>query len=481
MNSYSLTRRELLSVLFREKRPMLIAFFTIAILVTVVSYIIPPSYEADAKLLIRSGREFETRADPGEGQITTPYVTKQEVINSELEILSSNDLIASVIDRVGLAKIYPDIAASPPSDMRPIDLATKQFVKDFKAEAAAMSEVITLTYYNQNRDVAIQVLSTLIQVYQEKHATVFGEERAGFFDQQIKTYDSRLADLTRKITDLREHESLFDVTAQRAQLIQDRSSVADELRSVRSRSVDAHGRINYYRGRLKAMTPLVVEGDAPGDAVEAAKSKLLDLQTQLLTLQQRFSADVKPIRDLKSQIDEVQDFIDGKGVSNHKVWLQRDTNYDDAIKNLQTAEADAASTDAQVALQQKNLDEMDQRLRSLEEGSRTLEALERDHTMLDDLAKTTRARYSEAQSNAEMDKSDVVSISILEKPDASTKAAKPKHSVFALIGVALGLAGASSILFYSLLFHETLITAESAERLLRVKVLTVVPLYNSGS
>ena len=481
MNAITPTRREVLSVVFKRWRLLAAVLVGAAVLMTIISYIVPQYYEADAKVLIGSGREFQTRTQAGDGQVLAPTITKQEVINSELEILDSTDLIAAVINAIGLEKVYPKIADDPPSDMRPIDAAVKRFIeKDLKVDTAPMSEVITLSYLNEDRDIAIQTLATLIKLYQTKHAVVFGENQAGFLDQQIKGYDSDLDVLTRKITDFRQKTGLFDVNAQRTQLIQDRAAVADQLRDVESRSVDAHGRIDYYQGRLRVLSPLVVEGDVPGESVETAKSKLLDLTTQLQALRQRYATDVKPIQDLKEQIQSVQAFIDGKTVSNHKIWKQRDPAYDDATLKLQTAQADAASTDAQVALQSRNLQDLDAKLSALEDGSRVLEAMERDHTMLDDLARTTRTRYEDARSNEQMDRLDVVSVNVLEQPDSPTKTAKPKHWLFALIGLALGIAGDGAILFYALILRESLITAESAERLLGYKVLCVVPLRSEG-
>ena len=470
------SRREFLSVLFKKRVALLTTFLALATLVTVGSYLLTPMYEADAKLLIGSGREFQTKPEAGDGQVLAPYLTKQEVMNSELEILSSTDLAAAAINSVGLAKVYPTIAANPPSNMRPIDAAIKKFAKDLKVQAPAMSEVITLAFRNADRGVAIQTLSTFIRLYQEKHASVFGSNHSSFFDQQIESYESKLRELTRKITDLRQSQSLFDVDAQRTQLIQDRAAIADALRMVHSRSVDAHSEIEYYHRRLSELAPLAVKGDGPNESLEIAKEKLLDLMTQLQALQQRFAEDVKPVRDLKEQIQLVQDFIHGKSVPNHKVWMERDPAYDDANLKLQNAQAEAASTDADLILQQKNLDDMDRRLRNLEEGSRTLESMERDHAMLDNLARTARSRFEDARESEELDKLNVVSISILEEPDASTKPASPKHSVFALVGCALGLLGAAALLFYSAVIQETIITAESVERLLGTKVLCVVPL-----
>lgn len=475
MESYFLSRREVLSIIFKEKRLLISVFLVISIATIIFSYIITPKYEAMAEILINSGQEFQTQADAGKQVGSTPYLTKQEIINSELEILESHDLLEAVVTQVGVARLYPKIAANPPANMRPVDAAVDQFSKDLKIQAVTMSEVITLSYYNADRATAIQALSALIQLYQTKHASVFGETRASYFATQLKTYEAQLDDTSEQIADLREQKSLFDVAAQQSQLIQDRSQVVDVLQSLESKSVDAHGRIGYYQNRLKSLSPLVTAGETQSDAVETAKGKLLDLQVQLVTMRQRYTSDTKPIQDTLQQIGAIQDFIAGRTVANKNVWQQRDPAYDDANLKMQQAEADAASMDAQIVLEKQHLQEFDSQLNDLVGGAHDLEALERNHDMLDDLVRTIRTRYEEAKASEDLDKQNVGSVNVLAEPDASTKPAKPKHTVFALVGCGLGLFGVAAVLIYLVAFRDTLITAESVDRLLGIKVLGVVP------
>ena len=49
--------RDFLTVLFKRKRSILTTFITIVATVTVVTFLLPPTYEAEARLLVRVGRE----------------------------------------------------------------------------------------------------------------------------------------------------------------------------------------------------------------------------------------------------------------------------------------------------------------------------------------------------------------------------------------------------------------------------------------
>jgi len=75
----------------------------------------------------------------------------------------------------------------------------------------------------------------------------------------------------------------------------------------------------------------------------------------------------------------------------------------------------------------------------------------------------------------DLDKGNVVSVSVVQQPAAPARPAGPRHLPFALAGILIGLVGASGVLIYLLVFRETLITVESVERIIGVPVLASVP------
>lgn len=432
MISYTPQKREIVSIFFREKYTIVGVFFALFFLVFSISFLMSPKYEADAKLLIKSGREFQNRPDPGQPAAIVPYLTKQEVMNSELEILFSNDLIHETIDRIGIDKLYPSLRAS--GDTRPIDQAIKNFKKALKADTAMMSEVITVSFLHKDRALAVETLNTLLQIYQDKHTHMFSDNRAEFLEKKTKDYMDQLDKVSSQITELRQKENIYDVAAQRGQLIQDRSIVAETLRSLETRALDQHGRQDYFAERLKDLSPF---------AQPAKKDK---------------QAQTSALKSWKTQDPAYVDPV-----------------YDDAVLKLQAAEADASALDQQIALQKQTLDTMDARLKSIEDTARQLESLEREHAMLDSLVRSNRAAYEQAITNEDLDRQKIVSVDIFEKPDASSIPTKPNHLMFALAGIVFGMLGALSILGYTMIFRQTLITAESVERMLGIKVLATIP------
>jgi uncharacterized protein involved in exopolysaccharide biosynthesis len=424
-------RRKLLSILSREKY---LIVSTSTITVPMRSYIHTPQYASMASLLITSGPEFEPQLEAGKQVAPSPYLTIQDIIKSEIARLTCNDLLMSVIYQIRLARPYPKFASDPPSDMRPIDAAVLSFGKDLKIEAAKLSEVINLTYDDPDRNIKIAALSALIRSYEVRHAEAFGEKKASFYAHKLADYNRMVDSVTHKITALRQKKSLFDVTVQQNRLIQYRSQLISMIQALESKSVDTHGRINYTDERLRHLTAPVLAGQRQSDAIDNAKGKLLDLQTQMLSLGQRFDFDPKLVRDIPQQISAVQDFFQGRAVTHKETWLQRDPAYEDANLKMQQGHADASSIDAQIVLEQQHLQKLNAQLGDVVESAHGLEAPQRDHDMLDDTTRTVQTRYEEAKASEDLGRQKVGSEKFVLQSDASMKPAKPKHLVFALVG-----------------------------------------------
>ena len=126
------------------------------------------------------------RSDPNQPVASVPSATKQEIVNSEIQILTSRDLtIAMVADKSGRK-------SSTPAQRQPAEAAVRSFQTDFKASPVEHSDVIDVTYRNRDRDVAVQALNILVELYQQKHAEMFSDPRYKFLEQQTSQYEDQL-------------------------------------------------------------------------------------------------------------------------------------------------------------------------------------------------------------------------------------------------------------------------------------------------
>ncbi|HEX3862268.1 MAG TPA: Wzz/FepE/Etk N-terminal domain-containing protein [Stellaceae bacterium] len=474
-NPYDLTTREVLSILFKERRKLIGVFLGLTLLVIGFSYTMTPYYEASSRLLVKSGREFQVRSDPNQPVVSVPSNTKQEVVNSEIQILTSRDLVVAVIKQVGADRLYPGSGGWFGSDAGAMDVALRKFYADFKVSPVELADVIEVTYRNPNHDVAVQALNALIELYQRKHAEMFSDPRYKFLEQQTRQYETQLDAATRKVTDIKNSKSLFDIDAQRAKLIDDRAATNTILQQLQSQAVDAHKRIDFLTARLRTTPTLVVGGDTEADVVEQTKARMLDLQVKAQQLRERYVGDVKPLQDTEQEIARLKQLLNGAGSANRKSSSQRNPAYDDMAVALNRALADAAPLDQQIVLRKQQETAAENRLRSLEDGAKALDDAQRERRTLEELVHTYRTQYEAARMSENLDRDNVISVSVLQSPAAAEQPAGPRHLPFALAGILIGLVGASGVLIYLLVFRETLITVESVERIIGVPVLASVP------
>src|SRR5690606_306058 len=141
----------------------------------------------------------------------------EDLVNSELEILTSRDLAATVIERVGIDRIYPGLDKPPPLlslatvrrlidnvvawyDGRPpvspeqskIEPATRIFLLSLKAEAIPKSNVAKVQFRLPEPELAAHTVSLLLDSYKAKRLDVFSGPKSSFLDEQMEYYRNQL-------------------------------------------------------------------------------------------------------------------------------------------------------------------------------------------------------------------------------------------------------------------------------------------------
>ncbi len=96
--------RDVLNVLFKHQRKIVATFLVIVGAVALYTFTTTPLFEAKASLLIKLGREYVYRPEIGEER-PQMALNREDMVNSELEILTSRDLAEKVIETIGIYKL----------------------------------------------------------------------------------------------------------------------------------------------------------------------------------------------------------------------------------------------------------------------------------------------------------------------------------------------------------------------------------------
>jgi uncharacterized protein involved in exopolysaccharide biosynthesis/Mrp family chromosome partitioning ATPase len=186
--SPGITLGDVYYILFRRKWLIAIlslAALTAAILVLCLSTV---PYQSEAKVLIKYVKETkppeQTAAD---SQVTSPDSRGENIINSEVEILTSFDLANNVVDVLTPAKILAKAGGGT-------NRAQAAFLirKGLMAQVTNRSDVITLIFTYPDSEMVQPILSQLIDTYLKRHSEIHRPEFNEFLTRETDTVKQKL-------------------------------------------------------------------------------------------------------------------------------------------------------------------------------------------------------------------------------------------------------------------------------------------------
>jgi uncharacterized protein involved in exopolysaccharide biosynthesis len=335
------TLRDVAAVIFRQ-RWVVVTTFLLTIAAIAATGFWKPKFDAQMKILVRRQRP-DTLVAPGANAQTAPIndqVTEED-INSEVELLNSQDLLRKVVVETGLADgLYP----GRDSDVQ-IAKAVRKLGKDLKIEPLRKSNVISVHYSASNPWLANRVLTALSNAYTEKHLQVHrssGELK--FFDQQMEQYQKGLAQAQNKLDAFRKSTGVVSAEQERDSALKDENDFDAAARQAQSSLEEARRRIDALTAELNHLEPRTVTVVRTADnsqLLEQLKSTLLTLQLKRTELLTKYSPTYRPVQEVEEQITETKNAIaaaESKPIREQST--DQNPNYQWVRAELTKAEAD---------------------------------------------------------------------------------------------------------------------------------------------
>jgi uncharacterized protein involved in exopolysaccharide biosynthesis/Mrp family chromosome partitioning ATPase len=222
---------DILYVIFRHKWMIAIICGAGVIGALALPFTVKPRYESDAKLLIKYVVEANSPPQVGASQSTVQQVEDSgaNVLNTELEILTSSDLALQVADALGPQKVL----GTGGGNDRYGAAGVIQNPKNLNAEVIKKSNVIRVVFQHSDPAVAQGVLKELIANYIKKHAEI---HRGGGFDEFLTQETDQLhSRLLQTEDELRKAKSNLGIVS----LDQDKKVCADQIAQIQQRIFDA--------------------------------------------------------------------------------------------------------------------------------------------------------------------------------------------------------------------------------------------------
>lgn len=514
------TLRDVLIVVFRERRFILGVFSLILAAGVLVSLKLGTVYTAEARVLVLPSRDYVLRPEVGDLGVNMA-MGDDRIVRSETEIFKNSQLVERVIEEIGLDQFYPDSgvngseardswlarrwralrglfggaepAAGATGDLGPdplaeqerkrLDRAVVRFTASLDVLPVKDSSVIHLTFSDENPGIAADALNRLILVYLEQRRSVFELSRSQVFIQQRDNFAQRL---NRAEQDLEAFKLKYDISAfadQKSLLLRQQAEVQNDKMDTATRLREVEGRLNTIRNQLVTVPreiPLFAESGQQ-DARDTARATLVTLEARRNELLTKFSETSKFITDLDDQIVKLRAIVTA---TPPKQSLSRRTGrnplYDELNADLVRRESEAAALGARQKSLDAQLTRLTQRLAEFDRLERDFNALMLQRALLEKNLQTYAQKAEEALIQEELDRQKTANVRVIEQAQTPRQGRSLRMIVLALALVG-GLVIALALAFLKDFFREVLISPEDAERALRLPVLVAAPLKNIPS
>jgi uncharacterized protein involved in exopolysaccharide biosynthesis/Mrp family chromosome partitioning ATPase len=288
---------DILFALFKRKLTIVVCA-ALGILAAAALYrFYPPSYESQAKLLVRYVLE-RSGVDPVEAEkaATASNNEGDRVIGAEMEILTSWDLAMEVAHAIGPKRLLPSAKAPTDND------AAGSVISGLKVISNKGSNIILISYKNRNPEIATLVLQELLSRYFVKHLEV--HRSAGAFDfvtQQTDQVRARLNQTEDALKSLREKTGIASLKEGSVALTTEAAKTQEQLNAAEADLAEQQARVSQ---KAETGSKTWRKKKPADDKAHAAglQAKVETLKSRLRDVQQR----TKQLSELAPQIEDLE-------------------------------------------------------------------------------------------------------------------------------------------------------------------------------
>jgi uncharacterized protein involved in exopolysaccharide biosynthesis len=456
----------------------LILSFLLPVLASIgLGYALTPKYESEARLLVRAGWEYLPRREGAEAAQNSPSTSMRETVDTEVQILTSQDLIREVVEAVGITRLYPAQSEAPPVGVSPLRAAIDRFSRDLSVSAVKLTNVIELRLRNPSRPMAEEAMQAILDHFREFHLRAFSFNRSGVLERQVREREAQLAALQQERVEYQSQHGLYAVSEQRADLVAQRARDLHALRELERRKAAIEAQVLYVSSELarQPATMTAQSTNAPSIGAADTEKRVRDLEQRRQELMARGYMPSNPVlAGATAELNTARDALrqaKGRDVAVTTVANPLVANLKSQLLTLGMELAPLASThDALQAAVKADDDELQGLIRD------EVASHDYDHRITDLDATTTllRQRLADARYVEEFNHAQFASVQVVQSPAASKTPVWPQKRLIGAGGVLVGLFGAAFTLLIALTFGNRCLTATGVERLLGVPVLATI-------
>jgi polysaccharide biosynthesis transport protein len=445
----------------------------------------PPVYESRAKLLVRYVVDRST-VDNLDSSAKPAGAQADNLMNSEVEILTSLDLATQVAEEIGIKRILGGARGDATKDE-----AARALSKGLSVTSLKGSNIISIAYKNGDPQLATLVLDKLVKFYFDKHLEI--HRSVGSFDLVSRQTAQLRTELSRTEEELQKMKETAGITSP----TEDTSAVATELTKTQEELDSAETELASQQARVReleewntgaAIKPAADNGTPQPSAavIEEYRSlvsrvaQLRQTETELLS---RYTAQNRTVKVKQAQIQELENQrreIEQK-YPNILASVPSTTTGDGARPDLVSERARLVGVQAQTEMLKSRLNSLKDRAKVLAEYGPRIEQLERTKGVQEGNYKYLEASLEKARIDETLDPTRMPNISVVQTPSPAVKASEGMGKIALGIGAGGLLLGITMASLIELVLDRTVKRSHELETRLRVPLLLTIPYFNGNS
>jgi len=418
---YRQTARDIVGIFFVKRDTFVLTFIGVIVGALLVSFLVPPIYEAGVQLLVKPQFSKPLLFDQDTSRLNLESNVNEQTMNTVIFLLNSPEVLREVV-------LAHKLAA--PDDEEQILDQSEAIRSRIKAEPMTMSNIVKITMRGRDPQGVTDQLNTLVNAY-IRHYIKVNQSTAGrleFFTDQTKHFREQYGKLNQQLADASKRLEIIDPAIQK-------DSALATIRDLEVNKAQLKNQIESLRARADSFSSVLKRFDQedhlaglPGETmllypalVEMEKSL-----AQLLINRQRAHNDFRP------SAKQVQDA--DRQYTNMKAEIRRNVEQIIADLNAQAASGQRATQDMDAKIN-------DLRRRSIQLAGDALEMerLALEHKLTKENYTLYATKQEEARINEEKDRAQFANVTIASRPSVPISPWFPQRGKIMLLSLPLAL------------------------------------------
>ena len=461
----------------RRRYPALLVFALSLLCVCLLTVLIPNRYTSHLKLLVKNERANSLISVGGQTQgVFYLNEVSEARINTEIELLTSSDLLRKVVDRCGLAQLVRNRTLNL-ADRN--EAAVHDLKKAMKVVSLHRSDVIEVTYESSRPKLSAEVLRSVSEIYLASHLELHGAPGSyAFFEALWNSTTDELNLADSQLNDFRNAAHITGQPQEKTILLQQVSDLQSQAAGFSASAKKSEQEANAYSELMHHMAPSIEKERRSVPNQEASQQ----LGTLLVTLRNKHAEVVtrylpgdRIVSELDAQIRLTQDAIDKiQNSPAQEVASGFNPTYQNAEMEFIRARAGLVGNAAQARSLQQEIESDQHHLVELAAATVTYDKLSRRSSELASLRETYRKGRDEAKMSELLDQQKLSNVAVLEEPIAESIASSPRRGVILGVGFVFSIVLAAITAFLLEVANPRIASVFELEEVLTVPLLAAV-------